>query len=202
MREILNYGDALANVDFEAPVDAWYVWFGVGIVSVALAGIALGLPTAPPPDANAAANSIDTVVGSPYNASATLEHDADAIKVDNRTIALRNDHGESSASLAFEEVIYVTDERPRNVTYGSSMSAEFGGPGKSASTSTQFITTLADEANTDWQPAGGELVVRTITWNAQYDGVPPSQYDDVADLHTWLTYDDDTGEFRVTLVTS
>lgn len=188
-------------MDFEAPADAWYVWFGVGLVSVAVAGIALGLPSAPPPDADAAANTIDTVVGSPYDASATLEHDADEIKVDNRTIALRNDHGTSYASLAFEEVIYVSDERLENVTYGASMSAEFSDP-SNASTSTLFLTALANEANTDWQPAGGELVVRTISWDAEYDGRDPGELEAFAGEHAWLTYDDDTDEFRATLVTS
>lgn len=189
-------------MDFEAPADAWYVWFGVGLVSVAVTGIALGLPSAPPPDADAAANTIDTVVGSPYNASATFEHDADEITVDNRTIALRNDHGTSYANLAFEEAIYVSDERLENVTYGASMSAEFSDPGTGASISTLFLTALANESNTDWQPAGGELVVRTISWDAEYDGRDPDGLEAFADDHAWLTYDDDTDEFRVTLVTS
>jgi len=35
-------------MDLEAPADAWYVWLAVSIISAAVAGIALGLPTGPP----------------------------------------------------------------------------------------------------------------------------------------------------------
>lgn len=48
-------------MDLEAPADAWYVWVDASILTVALAGIALSLPSQPPSDAQAAANTIDSV---------------------------------------------------------------------------------------------------------------------------------------------
>jgi len=88
-------------MDFEAPVDAWYVWMGVAVVSLSIAGVALSLPTTAPPDANAAANTVDSVGSKPYTASATYEHDADQYWASNETILLRNDGGTTRATIRF-----------------------------------------------------------------------------------------------------
>ncbi|AHG00753.1 hypothetical protein HALLA_05955 [Halostagnicola larsenii XH-48] len=50
-------------MELEAPADAWYVWLALSIVSIAIVGIVLGLPTGPPPDANEAANTIERTAG-------------------------------------------------------------------------------------------------------------------------------------------
>ena len=36
---------------FDAPVDAWYVWVGLAVASLALFGTAGSLPSTAPPDA-------------------------------------------------------------------------------------------------------------------------------------------------------
>lgn len=181
-------------MDLESPADAWYVWIGVALVSVIVAGIVLALPATPPPDARGAASAIDRVSGSPYNASATYEHTADEIRIENRSVALRNDDGTARSTLAFGEAIYVTDEGLENVTYGASLADEFGSDGRS-----DFLNQLDDEELSGWRPADSELVVRTVSWG------PPARIgdpDEYAEGRPWLTYDDDEGEFRVTLVTS
>lgn len=88
-------------MDLEAPVDAWYVWFGVAVASVAIAGIALSLPSQPPPDASGAANTIDRVAGSTQVADATIDHDADEIRLDTTRLSMRNDGGTAHAAVAF-----------------------------------------------------------------------------------------------------
>lgn len=88
-------------MDFEAPADAWYVWFGVALVSVSCAGIALQLPSQPPPDATKAVNTIDRVGSSPQQSFASYEHDATEVKLDTRRISMRNDGGTDHASITF-----------------------------------------------------------------------------------------------------
>jgi hypothetical protein len=66
---------------FDAPLDAWYVWFGVTMVSLAVLGVAIELPTAPPPPPNAATvtDTVDSVAGCSY--TATVEHPLSARKI-------------------------------------------------------------------------------------------------------------------------
>lgn len=113
-------------MDWEAPVDGWYVWLAVALASLAFVGIALSLPSAPPPDATRTANTIDDVAGTNYEASARMEHDAEAVKIDGRRIEMRNDDGNSHASLAFGEVVIVNGhDKLENVAYGSSFADEY-----------------------------------------------------------------------------
>lgn len=88
-------------MDWEAPVDGWYVWLGVALVSVWLATFALGLPSQPPPDATRAANTIDRVSSSSHQAEAAYEHDAGEIKIGTKQVWMRNDGGITQESVAF-----------------------------------------------------------------------------------------------------
>jgi uncharacterized cupredoxin-like copper-binding protein len=88
-------------MDFETPVDAWYVWVGVATVSVVFAGLAVQLPIQPPPDATEAVNTIDRVASSTHHADATYDHDAERVKIDTTRVSLRNDGGTTHASIAF-----------------------------------------------------------------------------------------------------
>ena len=88
-------------MEIEAIADAWYVWVGIAIVSVAVGGVVLSLPSEPPPDASVAANTADHVATSEYGASAIYEHDAESVRIGTRQIALRNDGGIEYASVTF-----------------------------------------------------------------------------------------------------
>lgn len=88
-------------MEIEAVADAWYVWIGVAVVSVGIAGIVLSLPTQPPPDASGAANTAERVAASEYGTSAVTEHDATDARIGTRQISLRNDGGTDHASVAF-----------------------------------------------------------------------------------------------------
>ncbi|MBX0285592.1 DUF7283 family protein [Haloarcula salinisoli] len=154
-------------MDFEAPVDAWYVWVGVAIASVAFAGIALSLPSQPPPDAAEAANTVDEVSGSSYNASATYEHDADEVKIDVKRIGMRNEGGTEWASIAFGTMTPVrTHPNPEdglNIVYGEDPESVFANPSAMQS----YAETARDAAvNSDgeWHSGDGKLRVRQVNW--------------------------------------
>lgn len=94
-------------MDLEAPVDAWYVWLGVTLVSVGLAGVVVGLPSEPPPDAERVAGALDRVGASEHDAAASLDHDAEAIRIDSERIAMRSDGGTARARVSFGPVVPV-----------------------------------------------------------------------------------------------
>lgn len=88
-------------MDFEAPVDAWYVWIGVAIVTAGLFGVVTSLPSQPPPDANRAANTIDEVASNPYPADARYEHEATEVRIGLQEVSLRNDAGTNRATVRY-----------------------------------------------------------------------------------------------------
>ncbi|ELY35244.1 DUF7283 family protein [Natronorubrum tibetense] len=160
-------------MDWETPADAWYVWLAVSIVSVGLAGIVLGLPTGPPPDANQAANTIDRVAGTTHDASATYGHDAAEVKVEGPTVSLRNDHGTARSTLAYGTVVPVMgNERLEAIARGASLESAYG---DAVGTDRQdiegeFLTDLVeahDETDGEWKHADGELAVRTLEVEAE-----------------------------------
>ncbi|AGB30744.1 hypothetical protein C488_03735 [Natrinema pellirubrum DSM 15624] len=156
----------------EAPIDGWYVWLAVSIVSAAVGTVALGLPTGPPPDANRAANAIEETAGSPYEASSTYDHDATAIKVTGRTVAMRNEHGTTRATLTYGHVVPVAgNERLENVSAGRAVEDEYAGavrdPSRNAIDAFLADVESAYETNTDeWQTANGPLRTRTVATGA------------------------------------
>lgn len=177
-------------MDWEAPADAWYVWVAVTIISLAMAGIVLGLPTGPTPDADRAANAIEETSGSSYEAATTYEHDADAVRIDGKTIELKNDHGTDRASINYGQVIVVNgDDRLENLTYGSGFDEEFDAelddPTRDAATA--FVTRTADarDANSgEWINSTDDLTVRRVV-------VEP---DEVTDPEISVSIEDDWWE--------
>lgn len=169
-------------MDFEAPVDAWYVWLGVALVSLALVGIALSLPTQPPPDADRAANAIDRVSASPYQAEASYEHDAEEVRITTAQVSLRNDGGADHASVAFEQVtpIYVVSQAVENggeiqdvltaILHGGNPTDVL----EAHDVETEAVVEAVAETNEyvaadddEWQPATGVLTVRQVTLDGE-----------------------------------
>jgi hypothetical protein len=149
-------------MDTETPVDAWYCWLGVALVSVAVGGVALALPGTPPPDANRLANTVDRVAGSPADADAVRDHDADAFRLRGNRIALRNDGGTTRATAAFGTLTLARgDERLRAVLRGQSVEAAFGDR-------RAFLSAAGDARKATnesvWREARGRLRVRTLVW--------------------------------------
>lgn len=151
-------------MDWEAPVDAWYVWFGVGIVSLAFAGIALSVSAVPPPDAAAAANTIDETAASRYGATATYEHDADRFWAGPKEFALRNDGGTSRATVAFGTITLARHDGSLSaILHGDDPRDHFDSPAEFEATAESVQGRMLDERGT-WREPTGVLRVRTVTW--------------------------------------
>lgn len=162
-------------MDFEAPVDAWYVWFGVALAGVTLAGLALSLPAQPPPDATGAANTIDRVAGSTHTAQASYEHDAEMVRIDGARISMRNEGGVDHAAVAFislTPIAAVNDTTKREalerILHGEQPSAVLERPAFTSldepglySATAAARTERLDEGP-EWRPADGELRVRKL----------------------------------------
>jgi hypothetical protein len=160
-------------MDLEAPVDAWYVWFGVALMTTAIAGVALSLPTEPAPDAKTAANVIEEGTTSQFNTSATYEHGADEVKITEIRIALRNDGGIDRATLAFGNMTPVLEhpdesqiQKGINITLGADPSEEFEGPAEMAEWARK-AREGANNSTNEWRTANDTLHVRTVQWGKE-----------------------------------
>lgn len=144
---------------FDAPLDAWYVWLGLGAVSVAVAGTALSLPTAAPPASAPVADAVDTVAASPNEASSSVALSADEIRLSGRTVALRTDGGTARARLAFGPVTPVRRGVLRRVLDGAP-------PERTLSSQRAFRNALTDARNSspEWRAAPDRLAVRRVEW--------------------------------------
>lgn len=91
-------------MNLAVPADAWYVWVGVVLMSITVAGVVVSLPSEPPPDASDAANTVDRVAASEHGTKATYELDADQARIGTKQLAFRNDGGTTHASIAFGSV--------------------------------------------------------------------------------------------------
>ncbi len=197
-----------AGMDWDAPLDAWYVWMAVALVSFAIAGVALAVPTGPAPDANGVANAIDQVAASPYQASGSYAHDGDEVRVTARTIALRNQHGTSHATVSFGTVVPASGVRSlENVTYGTAYEAEYGSPYVPPEYRFLEAVDVAASAPPEWRPTTGDVVVRRVTLDSRLleilDRVSVGPIDGPETVTSeWrgVRYDDSSGEFYVVLV--
>lgn len=143
----------------EVPVDALYVWAGLTVVAAAFLGVATSLPTAPPPDATAAAHTVDAVAASGNGSTAEHAVSGSAARVAPHGVSLRGDGGVSHARLAYGPVTPVAgNDRLRAVLEGEPAGTVFDSP-----------AALAEAANRArrpphrWQPAD-RVRVRTIVW--------------------------------------
>ncbi|MEF8820862.1 MAG: hypothetical protein V5A52_01170 [Halovenus sp.] len=159
-------------MELETPADAWYVWVGVAIVSVGVAGVALGVPSQPPPDATEAANAIDRVAVSQYGASASFDHDADAVRIGPKQIALRNDGGTTHASIAVGSMTPVFETK--GGLHRAATALVDGEPAPRVVAESSFDSERAlrealedarlriDREGTNWRAAEGKLRVRAV----------------------------------------
>jgi hypothetical protein len=164
-------------MELEAPADAWYTWVAVALVSIAVGGIVLGLPTRPPPDAAGAANTVDRVATSDASAAATYEHDAAKIRIGTRQLWLRNDAGTAHASVTFDSLtpLHATEGRTREAV----QSLLDGRPPRAVLADTTFESqtelrkALAearrnlDREGAEWRPAAGQIRVRVVAVDGQ-----------------------------------
>ena len=90
---------------FDTPVDGWYTWLGVALAGVAVLGVTLGLPVAPPPTATDIATAVDATATSEYDAATTVDVDAEAIRLTPRGVAVRGRGGTARAAFQYGPVV-------------------------------------------------------------------------------------------------
>ena len=144
----------------DVPVESTYVWIGLAVVSASVFGLALRVPASPPPDATRAAQTVDGVASSPYEASGRHPLDADEIRLGRDRIGLRTDGGAAHAAFAFESVVpALGSDRLRVVLRGRPPRAVFEDRAAFAA-----ALEAARTREPRWQPAPETLLVRRVTW--------------------------------------
>lgn len=145
----------------DAPVDEWYRWLGVAIASLAVLGVAAGLPTRAGPDASELATTIDAVAASDHPATGEHPVTAEAIRLGPATVSVRNGDGADTASLGHRTTPVRPGSRLGEVLRGRAPEAAFDSPaalGRAAAT--------ARARRPDWRPAGDRVLVRHVSWEA------------------------------------
>jgi hypothetical protein len=147
----------------DLPLDAWYAWLGLSLAGVVLVGAASGLPTVPPPDAEAAAATVDRAAVSEYASTAEHPLDATTVRLRPRRLALRNDAGTAHAAFAFGPVTPVPpgNSRLRDVVHGAHPSDVYD---DSEAFRQAVVDARARGSDAPWRAVDRTLLVRTTTW--------------------------------------
>ncbi|RKS83598.1 hypothetical protein BDK61_2986 [Haloarcula quadrata] len=143
---------------FETHVDTLYLWVGLGTVSVAVLGVVASLPTTAPPDATAAAATIDEVTTSPPGSVTHRRLIATEWAFDGREVRLRNDGGTATARLIQTAVPARTD-RLQAVVNGGRPQAVYDSPD-----AFRRDTRRARTKHDGWRPAPDRLTIRHVAW--------------------------------------
>lgn len=142
------------------PVDAWYVWLGLSLASITLVGVGATLPTAPPPAAADAADTVDRTAATAHPATAEQPLDAAAVRIGPRQLGLRNDAGTTHATFAFGPVTPATESRAlRAVLRGAPPASRFASGSALCAAGTE-----ARNRTPQWRSVDGPLIVRHVVW--------------------------------------
>jgi hypothetical protein len=145
---------------FEAPLDAWYVWIGLAAVSGATLGVAGGLPSAVPPDADGSARTVDSVAASDH--AAVEEHplsNAKTVRVGTDSVSLRGPGGTAHAAFGYGPVTPVSsDSKLDAVLHGEPPGAVFVTP-----SAFEHAARKARESEPHWKETD-RLLVRRVNW--------------------------------------
>lgn len=152
-------------MDFEAPADGWYVFIGVAIFSIAAMGLALSIPSTPPPNANGVANTIDEVGAQPYGGTARYEHDADRYWVNLETVVLENDGGTSRSTIRFGTMApaWPNDDLAA-IVHGEAPNDVFADKDDFKAAVEAAQNHVRDGGDRVFTSASGTLEVRKVTW--------------------------------------
>ena len=148
---------------FDFATEAWYGWLGLSMAGVALFGAAAGLPTAPPPDAGAAAATVDRVAAAEYAATAEHPLDASEIRLGTRRVGLRSEGGTAHATLSFGPVTPVPpgESALRDVLYGTPPERALESPDAFRQS---VVDARADAGDASWRAVDRTLIVRRVSW--------------------------------------
>ncbi|QZX99728.1 DUF7283 family protein [Halobaculum rubrum] len=153
----------------DAPLDVWYAWIGLAVAGAVTLGVVSGLPTAPPPDAVSAAETVDTVAAADPPATARYRVTADRTRVTTRGVSLRSDGGSAFAAFGTDSVVPVdSGDALAGIALGDHPNRAFDAPGEfavavaTARAEEDSIATRTESA-AEWT-AGRTLHVRHVSW--------------------------------------
>lgn len=160
-------------MELDSPADAWYVWAGVAVLSVVVAGIAVAVPAEPPPDADRVANTVDRVAASSHGTSVQADHEADTVRFGTRTIGLDGDGGTARASVTFGPLTPVraadgpTAHAARALLDGEPLEAVIDRHvafenERELRTAFEAVRLTLDEQGAEWQHSAGPIRVRSV----------------------------------------
>ncbi|WP_181693126.1 hypothetical protein [Natronomonas sp. LN261] len=145
---------------FEMPLDAWYVWIGLTIVSGTAVGMVSALPSAVPPDASGAARTVDSVAASEH--AAVGKHplsNAETARVGADSISLRGPGGTEHARFGYGPVVpVVRDNALRAALLGEPPERAFRTPDEF-----ERAVQRARETEPQWQGTD-RLLARRVRW--------------------------------------
>ena len=144
---------------FDAPHEAWYVWLGVSMASLAVLGVVTSLPVAPVPDASTVADTIDQVSATTYDTTASRTLDARDVQIEPTRIGLRNSAGTTHATLAYPVVPVGPGSPLRRLLYGAPPPTVFPSPA-----AFETATRRAQDRTPQWHAARERLVVTRLSW--------------------------------------
>jgi hypothetical protein len=144
---------------FDAPVETWYVWAGLAVVSIVTLGLAVSLPRTTPPDAGSVAETVDTVAASDRPAAATHPVLADDVRISPYRIWLRKDGATSYATVAYGPVTPVRRGSALwDVLHGASPEERFDSPAAFRRAAAE-----ARDRDPEWR-SRADVIARRLSW--------------------------------------
>jgi len=143
----------------EIPADAWYVWSGLAVASVLLAGLALQLPTDRAPPADRAADAVDRIAASDHPGLTRVPtEDATAVRLGPHRLGLRGPGGPAHATFAYGPVVPAVDGAPLcRVARGTPPTTAFD-----SLAAFERAVAAARERTPEWRAAGEAVVARRL----------------------------------------
>ncbi|MFC7098452.1 DUF7283 family protein [Halobaculum marinum] len=146
----------------DAPVEGWYAWLGLAAAATVTLGVAVGLPTAPPPNASDVAATVDTVAAADPPATARYRLTADRVRVSTVGVALRSDGGDAAATFASDDVVPVEEGGSlAGVALGDPPERPFDTP---AAFDGAVATARSEATDEPTWTTGRTLYVRHVSW--------------------------------------
>lgn len=145
---------------FDVPVDAMYVWIGVGAVSLAALGVVVALPGAAPPDAVHVAQAVDTVAVAPPGATEAVAISAERIRLGPYRVGLAGPGGRAHAAFAYGPVA-VADDSP---CLDDLLAGEPPRSGFETQRAFELCIRVAQLPFPEWRPAPERLRFRRVSW--------------------------------------
>lgn len=144
---------------FDVPADAAYVWLGVATVGTVALAVALGLPSASPPEAGAVADAVDAVAAGPPGSRGSHGLAADRIRIGPHRLGLEGPGGRAHATFAYGPITPVGDGPLGRVLGGHRRGEVFD-----SQEAFERAVRDARTENASWRPAPDNLRIRRVRW--------------------------------------